>query len=172
MKKQETTASETSQSQWRFRVGFILFVLGLISPLFIPLVTATGLPAEWKAVISGMLMLGIPELLWMAAVAVMGREGFNYIKGKIFGFLKKHAPPDRVSAPRYRVGLFMFLLPLLFGWLAPYGSHLIPGYEEHRLLVNVIGDLMLFSSLFMLGGEFWDKIRSLFVREAKIHFPK
>ena len=33
------------------------------------------------------------------------------------------------------------------------------------------GDLLLLSSLFPLGGDFWDKIRSLFVHDAEVHFP-
>jgi len=73
---------------WRFYGGIILFVLGLLSPLFIPLVTATALPAGWTA-ISGLLMLGIPELLWVAAAGIMGKAGFNYIRGKFWGFSRR-----------------------------------------------------------------------------------
>ena len=46
--------------------------------------------------------------------------------------------------------------------------HHIPGYESHRLLVAIIGDLLLVSSLFVLGGEFWDKVRALFIRDARV----
>ena len=156
---------------WRFYGGITLFVLGLLSPLFIPLVTATALPTGWKTALSGLLMLGIPELLWVAAAAVMGKAGFNVIKGKFWGFFKKMAPPDEVGAVRYRVGLVMFSLPILFGWIGPYGLHWIPGYENYRLAGNLIGDLMLISSLFVLGGDFWDKLRGLFIHNAKIQIP-
>jgi hypothetical protein len=30
--------------------------------------------------------------------------------------------------------------------------------------------LLLLTSLFVLGGEFWDKLRSLFIYEAKAQF--
>jgi hypothetical protein len=30
---------------------------------------------------------------------------------------------------------------------------------------------MLFASLFVLGGDFWDKVRSLFVHGATARFP-
>jgi hypothetical protein len=62
----------------------------------------------------------------------------------------------------------MFLLSILFGWLAPYGPHFVPGYEGQRFLVNLIGDLLLISSLFVLGGEFWDKLRALFIHGAVV----
>ena len=94
------------------------------------------------------------------------------MKESIFGFLKKHGPPDVVSRRRYRIGLVMFTLPLLFGWLAPYAPQLVPGYEVHRFAVNLVGDLMFVSSLFVLGGDFWDKIRALFIHEARALVPK
>jgi hypothetical protein len=31
------------------------------------------------------------------------------------------------------------------------------------------GDVLLVSSLFVLGGEFWDKLRALFVHDARAH---
>jgi hypothetical protein len=156
---------------WRFYGGIILFVLGLLSPLFIPLVTATALPTGWKTALSGLLMLGIPELLWVAAAAVMGKAGFNVIKGKFWGFFKKMAPPDEVSAVRYRVGLIMFSLPLLFAWIESYGLRWIPEYENYRFAANIIGDILLLLSFFVLGGDFWDKLRGLFIHNAKIQIP-
>ena len=29
----------------------------------------------------------------------------------------------------------------------------------------------LVASILVLGGDFWDKIRALFIREAKVQFP-
>jgi len=166
----QTTSSKTGQPQtgWRLHLGLIILVVGFLSPLTIPLVTASELPARWKAIISGALAVGIPEVFSIVAIAIMGKAGFNYIKARVFGFLKKHGPPDRVSRTRYHIGLAMFMLPILFGWLAPYVSQYIPDYETHRLLINIIGDLMLFTSLFVLGGDFWDKVTALFIHDARV----
>ena len=169
--EQKEMTTEHPPPGWRFRIGIIFFVLGLVCPVFIPLVSTTGLSTKWKAIISGLLAVGIPELLWMAAVAVLGKPGFNYIKGRFYGFFKKIAPPDTVSRIRYRIGLAIFVLPILFGWLGPYGAHLIPGYETHRFVVSLIGDVMFVASFFVLGGNFWDKVRALFIYEAKSHIP-
>jgi hypothetical protein len=102
----------------------------------------------------------------------MGKPGYNYIKVRFFAFLKKHGPADKVSPTRYRIGLVMFVLPILFGWLAPYVPTIIPSYDLQGLLVNMIGDAMFISSFFVLGGDFWDKIRSLFVYGATAKFPE
>ena len=154
----------------RFRLGLTILIVGWFSPLLIPVVTRTSLATEWKTIISGLLAVGIPEVFTVAAIAIMGKSGFNLIKERIFSFLKKHGPPDRVSLTRYRIGLVMFVLPIVFGWLGPYGAHKIPGYETHRLVVIVIGDLMFAASLLVLGGDFWDKIRALFIHRATVQF--
>jgi len=166
------TETELNQMRWRLHLGVIVFVIGFLSPLLIPLVTASELPTKWKAVISGCLAVGIPELFSIAAIAIMGKSGFNYIKERFFGFLKKYGPADKVSRTRYRIGLVMFVLPVGFAWLGPYGAHLIPGYETHRFVVSLIGDVMFVASLFVLGGDFWDKIRALFVYGATAKFPE
>lgn len=152
---------------WRFRLGLTVLIVGWLSPLLIPLVTRTSLATEWKTIISGLLAVGIPEVFTVAAIAIMGKSGYDLIKARIFGFLKKHGPPDRVSPTRYRIGLAVFVLPILFGWLGPYGAHHIPGYEAHRLVVSVIGDVMFITSFFVLGGDFWDKIRALFIFNSR-----
>jgi len=162
--------TEQPRTGLRFRLGLTILIVGWFSPLLIPVVTRTSLATEWKTIISGLLAVGIPEVFTVAAIAIMGKSGFNLIKERIFSFFKKHGPPDRVSLTRYRIGLVMFVLPIVIGWLGPYGAHHISGYETHRLVVIVIGDLMFVASFFVLGGDFWDKIRSLFTLSAKAQF--
>ena len=165
------TETKPGQMRWRLHLGLIVLIIGFLSPLLIPLVTASELPTKWKAVISGCLAVGIPELFSIAAIAIMGKSGFNYIKDRFFRFLKKYGPADRVSRIRHRIGLVMFGLPILFGWLAPYFSSIVPDYDLQGSIVNLIGDVMFISSLFVLGGDFWDKVRSLFVYGATAKFP-
>ena len=149
----------------------IIFVAGFLTPLLIPIVTSSDLSTGWKTVLSGLLALGIPELLMIIAAAVAGKEGFSFIKSKIFGLLKKHGPPDTVSKTRYRIGLVLFVIPILAGWLLPYFTHLIPSYEENKNLISVVGDVVLITSLFVLGGDFWDKLKSLFIYGATVILP-
>ena len=165
--KRQTHATEPSVSPIRIKLGLAIFVAGFLSPLLIPVVKATQISTAWKLAISGALAVGVPEVLSVMAIAIMGKAGFNAIKAAVFKWFKKYAPPDVVGRTRYRVGLMMFVLPILFGWLAPYASHLIPGYASHRLAVSLSGDVVLISSLFILGGDFWDKVRSLFIHKAK-----
>lgn len=156
----------------RFSIGVGLFVLGLACPVFVPLVAASGLPTAWKTTLSGLLVLGLPELLWVAAAAVLGREGFEFLKARLLRALRRQVLAERVSRARYQLGLVLFALPLLVGWLAPYALERLDGYESYRLAVNLTGDALLLSSLVVLGGGFWDKLRAIFIYDAKAVLPE
>ena len=78
-------------------------------------------------------------------------------------FFKKHGPPDHVSRGRYRLGLLLFSIPLILAWALPYFGHHIPYYESNNLWFFIGGDVMFIISFFVLGGDFWEKLRSLFV---------
>ena len=68
------------------------------------------------------------------------------------------------KSSRFAVVVFLWssLLPLL-------GSH-IGVNANNRLALALAGDALLMSSMFVLGGNFWDKIRSLFVHDATAEF--
>jgi hypothetical protein len=157
---------------WRLKLGVALFGLSILLPVLgVPLVAAMDLSTTTVATISGALLAGA-EVLGIVAVAVMGKSGYAYIKNRVFGFLKQYGPPAEVSRSRYTIGLVMFAVPIVFGWLAPYATDLIPGYLGNEFTYAIVGDLLLLSSLFVLGGDFWDKLRALFIRGAKVVFPK
>ena len=159
------------ESKTRFRLGATILIIGFLSPLLIPLVTATDLPMEWKATISGALALGIPELFSIIAIAIMGKSGFQHLKEKLAKLLKKYGPPETVSHNRYRFGLTMFIFPLLMAWILPYAGHLLPFYQANLVAFSIGGDVLFISSLFVLGGEFWDKLQALFIYNAKVGIP-
>ena len=46
----------------------------------------------------------------------------------------------------------------------------ISGFEENIVMYGIISDLVLAISLFVLGGEFWDKLRALFIPGATAKF--
>ena len=157
---------------WRFRIGIFFFVFGWVCPLFIPLVTASNLSTAWKTTISGLLLVGAPELFGFAAIFFLGKSGFNYIKFKIMTFLKRYGAPREVSRARYRFGLVILILLTIFGSFIYYAPDLIPGYTENRLAMNLIAELLFVASFFILGGDFWDKFRALFIYEAKAQIPQ
>jgi hypothetical protein len=162
----------SSVDGWRLQLGVAMFVLSILAPVVgVPLVGALGLSGTVTATISGGLLVGA-EVLGVAAVAVMGKPGYTLLKSRVLAFLKRHGPPEVVGRVRYRIGLVLFCLPLIFGWLSVYVAAWIPGFVEHPLPFAVAGDLMLLTSLFVLGGGFWDKMRALFMHDARVEWSR
>ena len=147
----------------RFRIGVTLIAMGWICPLFIPLVTQSTLSTEWKTALSGVLLVVAPEGLSLLAIAILGKDGFNYLKEKVFAIFRRAAPSAKVSRTRYRVGLSIWALLVVYGWLVSYVPDLVPGYSENRIAFNLAVDALFVVSLFVLGGDFWEKFRALFI---------
>ncbi len=168
----EEASTATPAAGWRLKLGVAIFALSILVPIAgIPLVATLGLSGTATASVSGAL-LGGSEVLGLLAVAVMGKPGYLYIKSRVFGLLRRYGPPKEVSRARYNTGLVMFTLPILFGWVTPYVSDMIPNLENNLLTYSIGGDVLLLVSLFVLGGNFWDKLRSLFVHDAEVRFAQ
>jgi hypothetical protein len=117
------------------------------------------------------MMFVAAEVLMVTAAAIAGKEGFAYIKQRVFGFIKSYGPPQTVGAGRYTTGLVIFMLPLVYAFLTPYIGKFIPGLAEYGLVFAIAGDIMLLVGLFLLGGDFWEKLRSLFIHQAVAVIP-
>ena len=157
-----TADNHASLPKSKLILGGVIFIAGFLSPLFIPVVTDSDLSAEWKALVSGILVLGLPEVFMLIAVAILGKQGFDYIKAHLWKFIR---PADKVSVARYRTGLILFFLPILFGWLSPYLDVWIIPLAEYEIGLAITGDVIFAISLFVLGGDFWLKIKALFVHD-------
>jgi hypothetical protein len=155
---------------WRFRLGVICFVLAFGVHLITVIAAALGASAGTVAAIVGA-NFAINKILLLAAVGLLGKSGFNYVKSVALGVIGRYAPAQTVGPTRYRIGLVLFVIPVLYGWLSPYLAGVMPAIVTHTVAFGIVGDLLLLVSLLVLGGDFWDKLRALFVREAKIQFP-
>ena len=159
--------SNTYVPKNRLIIGGGIFITGQLAPLLIPIVLSMDIGGGIKTALVGFLMLGIPELAIILSIVVMGKEGFAFLKSKVGRFFRQYGPPDRVSKFRYNVGLVIFSIPLLLGWLLPYFESFVPAYDQYHLWINLGGDAMLLIGLFVLGGDFWEKLRSLFIYDTK-----
>jgi hypothetical protein len=161
---------EQIQVGWRIKVGFALFIASIAWPVLLPIMPVLGFSGSSIGTFSGAMLL-VAEVMILVGAAIAGKDGFAFIKSKVFGFLKPYGPPKKVSPSRYRLGLVLFVLILLLGWGSPYfGGHL-PGFQAYPLIYAVAGDIVLLISLLILGGDFWDKLRSLFIHGAYAVIP-
>jgi hypothetical protein len=168
----QALTSEQAAPGWRLKLGVAILMLSVFLPVVgLSVVAGLGLSTAMTTSLSGALLVS-GEILGILAVAVMGKPGFAYIKSRFLGWLKRYGPPKTVGRGRYTFGLMMFGAPILFGLLSPYFSAQIPGFIEQPLPYAVTGDLMLVASLFVLGGDFWDKLRSLFIHDSHCVIPE
>ena len=159
------------QLGWRLPVALLLFGVAIACPLVGTAILSADFSSATKAV-AGLMFFPIPEVFDLSAIAVLGKPGFDWLKTRLRRFFTRFAPSDEVSRVRYRVGLVMFTVPVLFGWLHPYFEGYPAAIEEYQGVINVSGDLLFVTSFFVLGGDFWDKVRALFVHGARAQFPR
>jgi hypothetical protein len=163
-------APAPASSQWRFALGIASFIAAFAVHLIT--LAAVGVGAS-PAIVSaiGAINFVLNKVLLIASAAFLGRTGFDQLKGMIFGAFRRYAYPDQVSAFRYRLGLILLVVPIVLAWIAPYVAELAPSIGRNTVRDGVIADIVLIIGLVMLGGDFWDKLRALFIRDAKAVLP-
>jgi hypothetical protein len=154
----------------RLKLGVALLILGLVMPAGTLLVAATDWPIAVRTVVSGILLFGF-EIVLIPAVALMGKDNFERIWAGAMRLLKALKPAGNVGRTRYKWGLYMLAGPTLYAWIASYVPSWLPEDYVLRVLVNVGLDLITLASLFVLGGDFWDKVRALFLHDARVVLP-
>ena len=166
---EDEAKEQTPIMEWRFKLGVAMFALSIALPILgVPILAALSLSEAATATVSGALLVGA-EILGLGAVAVMGKNGYNFVRSRVFSFLKRYGPPKKVSRTRYRVGLVMIFVPVLFGWISIYAADFIPGFGDNPLVYGLGGDFLLLAGLFVVGGDFWGKLRALFVYQAEVN---
>jgi hypothetical protein len=156
----------------QFYAGVTFLVIGFLLPLLIPFVVHLDVSTEVRTLISGILLVGGPEVFSVIAIAIMGKSGFVYIKAKVFALLKRALPTGEVSRFRYNFGLVLLIPHVIFAYITFYAPHWLPGYDDHRVAINLTADFLFVITLIILGQEFWEKLRALFIYDAKASRPQ
>jgi hypothetical protein len=156
--------------QTRLKLGVALLILGLIMPAGTLVVAVTDWPVAVKTVLSSILLFGF-EIMIIPAVALMGKDNFDRIWAGAMRLLKTLKPAGGVSKRRYTIGLYMLVVPILYAWIASYAPSWLPEDYVLRVWVNLGLDLVALAGLFVLGGDFWDKVQALFLHDARVVSP-
>ena len=163
---------------WRYKVGLFMIIVGNAGIVGAVLMGFMGLGA---ATVGAIVVGG--EIVSLASIVFLGKEGFLAIKNKIVAFAKStYTAP--VSQTRHRIGIVLLLtsvvttyLMMLYAWdafaiaAAEGGAAPVWGLdiEQQGSLVFtlfLLGELSFLVSIYVLGAEWWGKFRSIFVWEA------
>jgi hypothetical protein len=167
-----SAAQNTTQpksAHWRFKMGIAIICLIPLLWLLVPLAAAADVPGSKIATLSGALFI-LNKILFLLVIAVMGKAGFQELKQHIYGYVSSMAPSTEteIGPVRHRIGLVMFCLPLISSFIEPYIDAVAPGLRPNSWALQLLGDVLLLGSFFVLGGNFWEKLRALFIRSARV----
>ncbi len=108
------------------------------------------------------LLAGPAEILCLLAAAILGREKYHKLTRKV----RRSARPPGIAQREARLRYYLGLAGCLFNGvplaLYAYVPGILPGGTT-KAGILVIADLVFFFSLFCAGGEFWEKLRRIFV---------
>lgn len=158
--------AEASTAGWRFKAGVVLLCLVLGAWLLVPIAAWFGASAGTIATLTGLIFIW-NKVVILLMITVMGKAGFQELKRRVAGVFR-FLPESSITPARYRLGLVMFCVPLAFAVLEPYIDAAWPGIRPGLLELQILGDLVFLSSFLVLGGNFWAKIRALFIRTARV----
>ena len=155
----------------RFYIGLGIFILSFF-------MLPTGLFVQKFAVhhylrniIVGIFWLSAP-VMKISSVAILGKPSYLYIKSIFRHHVARVIKPYHASRIRYNIGLFLFCLPVIPTYIMAYAPQFFSENFYLRLILNISFDVVFITSLFVLGGDFWDKLKALFIFSAKANFPE
>ncbi|MCK4934074.1 MAG: hypothetical protein KAR79_00645 [Simkaniaceae bacterium] len=147
----------------RLYLGMMFLILAFILPIFGFLVPLFDFPTAVTATLIGLFTLGGPELMMILAVICLGKRAIIHFKKRICKIFKRKMVIKGVSKFRHYFGLI-----LLFGsgiplYLNAYFIHLMPEDKLDRYYILLSADVVFILSFFILGKDFWEKFKNLFV---------
>jgi hypothetical protein len=163
---------------WRYNIGLTLIIVGNLGILIGVLLGVVGVGAATI----GALMVG-GEVVSLASIVFLGKEGFKAIKNKVVAFAKSpYTTP--VGKTRHYIGVTLLLTNVVTNFLmmlyssdafavaaAEGPAAAVWGLDIETqgslvLWLFMIGELSFLVGIYVLGADWWDKFRRIFVWEA------
>jgi drug/metabolite transporter (DMT)-like permease len=151
---------------WRYGLGLLLFALAGLSIVAGVVAVFAGQARHDSPDSPIWLLAGAAEILCLAAAAILGKEKYQKLSRRVRRQAQTSEPDRRTRRFRYYLGLAGCLFNGIPLTLYAYVPELMPGGNA-KLGILIVADLVFFGSLFFAGGEFWEKLRRLFVWEGK-----
>ena len=177
------TNPESANKSWRYRLGLVLFFgafpIFFATPVVIPML---GLSTGESAALIGGILLAV-EVLWFASIPLLGKEGFETVKQRAFGWLKLSSDP--ISRARHRFGVTLLLgsilLDVLLNLIMVGTDFLAPEtdvptkqllgltFSEQATVyvsIQILTTVGIVAALFVLGADFWERLKTAFEWQA------
>jgi hypothetical protein len=163
--KQINKSFTNLEKDWKYYLGLVFLILSIIFPIIGLVFPFFDFPSKYSIPITTFLLIGIPEIMIIVAVSLLGKKYYQFCKQRFFKLFKKKFKP--VSKKRYYFGLIIMVLSVFPLYLYGYGYELLPKDNYLRYFMLFLGDFCFVLSFFIMGKQFWHKCRCLFVWEDK-----
>jgi hypothetical protein len=169
--------NQKNKKDWKYYLGMTLFIYcwipyivsGAVLFFNIPMGKLIGIMAAFIA---------SSEISFAISVVLLGKPFIQMLKAKLKGKLFRHkapGPEKPISKTRHYIGIILLILSfipcfvveisLFFGYPKTEGGHVV-------MYLGVIAGYTIFIvSLFILGGDFWDRLKELFQYPGKSPVP-
>ena len=170
----EKTSADFTRT-WRYKVGLAMIILGNGIILLALVMPALGAGAGTV----GSMVLG-GELISLASIVFLGKEGFKAIKSKVFAFVKE-SYTGAVGPTRHYIGIALIgtsvaasYITALYLWTVfgasaadtppPIVWGLDFAQQESLVLwLFLIQEISFLVSIYVLGADWWGKLRNMVV---------
>ena len=123
------------------------------------------------------------EIVSLASIVFLGKEGFMAIKNKVIAFAKS-TYTEPVGRTRHRIGIVLLLtnvvttyIMMIYAWdafaiavaegpAAPVWGLNIAQQGDLVFYLFLIGEISFLVSIYVLGADWWGRFRRVFVWEA------
>ena len=164
---------------FRYRLGLAVFIVGNLLAVVGLLLPVLGFA---KGAMVGVIavMLGAGEVISLASIFLLGKEGFKELKSKLLGLFKRVPSGEPISRRRHRLGCALLALNVLLQFAAvvfPIASHYgiatdgtfpeVLGLGRDEQLQWFVGllaaaEVSFFAGVYALGADWWARVRGLF----------
>jgi hypothetical protein len=149
---------------WKYYLGLALFGYSVMTFGLAALAPFVFAPARAATIATGVVVSG--EVGFWVSAALLGKPFVEALKANVKGLWTRPAvPPRPISRQRHGFGLVLFSL----SFVTFYVVMLIPflGWDKGIELTSIVtvalaGELFFLSSLFVLGGDFWERLKALY----------
>jgi len=157
------------KKNWKFYLGIVLFTYSWVPYIFVFMIMPFLHFTTTEALSISSITLITAETAFAISVVLLGKDFMNMIKVKFKSIFSKkggqivHKP---ISKLRYRIGIILFIItlavPSILTEVVLYYNYGDVIGLKNLLYIFLSLDVIFIASLFILGGEFIDKLRNLF----------
>jgi len=152
------------KKDWKYYLGMSLIGYSVLPIIIVAIMPFMGMSLAQSGAFA-VVFLASGEIAFLCAAALLGKEFLAALKKKVMALFKRTHKPRPVSRNWHRFGITLLAVSTL-----PYYAVMIYllFFSHKEAEINflawtlVAGETAFIAGLFILGGQFWERLKHLF----------